>query len=354
MTGRRLWFIVPQGLDDRARVSGGNVFDQRVRDGLRRLGWEVSVIEVAPDAAPRVADALASLPHDALVLVDGLVGVRAAAAIEAVAARLRLVLLAHMVFAAFPGADPREVDGERRVLGCAERVIVTSAWAGSEVVARGLVAPERILVATPGADDAAMASGTPGGTELLCVGVIAAHKGQDTLVDALARLDADLAWTCTIAGSATVEPAFAARVADCAARAGLAERITWAGVLTRDPLESAYARADLLVAPSRSESYGMAVSDALRRGIPVVATRVGGIPEAVAPGDGALLVSPDRPDLLAAVLRRWIVEPGLRARMTATARRHSAARPGWSDTVSRIDAALGSVRSNADRESWAQ
>ena len=66
------------------------------------------------------------------------------------------------------------------------------------------------------------------------------------------------------------------------------------GVLGDQELGRAYQRADLLVAPSRAESYGMAIADALRRGIPVVASRVGGIPQTVA-GRAALLVPPDEP-----------------------------------------------------------
>ena len=52
-----VWFLVPEGVDDPARVSGGNVFDQRVRDELTRRDWTVRMVPIGPDAA--VADALA-------------------------------------------------------------------------------------------------------------------------------------------------------------------------------------------------------------------------------------------------------------------------------------------------------
>lgn len=340
--GRTVWFVVPESLDDPARVSGGNVYDQRVRDGLPRRGWQVRMIEMAVDAASDRPDALDAVPTGALVLVDGLVAISSPAAIEAAADRARVVVLAHMVVSVHPG-DRRSVDAERRALRRARGVIATSAWTRDELTARGLVAPERVAVAVPGTDDAAAATGTATGGSLLCVGVVAPHKGQDTLVAALGGLEPGLAWTCTFAGSTAVDPAFSARVADRANRAGLADRITWAGVLSRDEIDAAYRRADLLVAPSRVEPYGMAVADALRRGMPVVASRVGGLPEAVAPGDAAVLIPPDSPVALTAALRRWITDAAHRATLTELARRGSAHRPRWTDTVDVVHSTLASL-----------
>ena len=77
---RTVRFIVPADIDDPARVSGGNVYDRHLRGGLRRLGWEVRMTEVADRSA--VAAALDVEPG-ALVLVDGLVAGWAPDALEA-------------------------------------------------------------------------------------------------------------------------------------------------------------------------------------------------------------------------------------------------------------------------------
>ena len=122
----------------------------------------------------------------------------------------------------------------------------------------------------------------PDGCAFLCVGIVAPHKGQDMLIEALAALSTDETWTCTIAGSLDTCPDYADRVAARADAAGIGDRVTMTGVLNRDELDRAYQRADLLVAPSRTESYGMAIADALRRGIPVMVSRTGGIPQTVA------------------------------------------------------------------------
>jgi glycosyltransferase involved in cell wall biosynthesis len=88
----------------------------------------------------------------------------------------------------------------------------------------------------------------------------------------------------------------------------------------------------------------MAIADALRRGLPVVASSVGGIPQTVAPSPAAVLVPPGEPEELGDVLRRWMVDPGLRARLTEDARSARSRLPRWSGTVDRVARTLVSVR----------
>lgn len=337
-------FMVPDAIDDPARVSGGNVVDRHIRDGLAARGWSVRMSPVDVHSPAAIRAALAHVPDDGLVLIDGLIAGRAPTAMEACAARLRIVVLAHMVSASFPDADPRDVEGEKRALAVARCVITTSTWTRRELRDRELVASGRIVVAQPGSEEAEPAIGTPHGGALLCVGVVAPHKGQDTLIEALASLGPRGEWTCTIAGSLSAEPTFVKRLARRADEAGIDDRIELAGVLDGWELDRAYRRADLFVAPSRVESYGMAIADALRRGLPVVASSVGGIPQTVAPSRAAVLVPPGEPEELGDVLRRWMVDPGLRARLTEDARSARSRLPRWSGTVDRVARTLVSVR----------
>ncbi len=255
-------FVVPAGLDEPQLVSGGNVFDRHVRDGLSQIGWDVRMCEVDVDTLAPAAPSFAHVPDDALVLIDGLVARRWPDAAERVADRLRLVLVAHMVSGSFADADPRTTDAEHRALRAARRVIATSPWTRDEIVRRTGLPPHRVDVATPGTEDAEAATGTTAGGSLLCVGVVAPHKGQDTLVKALVMLGRDAPWTCTIAGSVAADPEFAGRVARLAETGGLGDRISMAGILLGGDLSDAYRNADLLVAPSRTESYGLAIADA--------------------------------------------------------------------------------------------
>ena len=333
---RLMRFVVPEGIDDPERVSGGNVYDRRVRDGLAAAGWRVTTTEVAD--ADAVAAALAQVPAGGTVLVDGLVAGWAPAAVASAAATARVVVLAHMLTEAFPDADLLAVDRERHALSSAGHVIATSNWTAQQLVRRGIVQEQRVTVALPGAvDDGPAEHGEPG--RLLCVGAVAPHKGQDILLDALNRLSG-LDWSCTIAGSRAVDPDFAERVATTAAPFG--SRIRMTGVLGDAELAAAYRSSGVLVAPSRAESFGMAIADARARGLPVIAARVGGIPESVA-GGGALLVEPDDAGALADGLRRWMTDPALRARLRTEAAGARARSPRWSTTVERIDRVLGAA-----------
>ncbi len=347
---RVVHFVVPEGIDDPSRTSGGNVFDRRVAAGLATRGWDVRMeqVDAGPAAEATLARLLSTFSGDlgraAPVLIDGLVARRAPAVLETAAERLPIAVLAHMVGAAFPDADRQEVEGERRALRAAQYVIATSEWTRGVLVAREGIVPARIVVAVPGAAEAPVASGTAAGGALLCVGVVAPHKGQDVLIEALRTLDPNGPWTCTIAGSLAAFPSYADRICALAAGAGLGDRITMAGTLTEHELDDAYRGADLVVAPSRVESYGMAIADALRRGIPVVASTVGGIPQTVAGSGAAVLVPPGRPEALTEVLSRWMVDPGLRARLKDEALRTRSTLPRWSDTADRIAATLARMR----------
>ncbi|MES1169764.1 MAG: glycosyltransferase family 4 protein, partial [Leifsonia sp.] len=307
-------------------------YDRRLRDGLAGLGWSVLMAEASDGDA--VAAALDGIPRHGTALVDGLVAAWNPDAIAAAAERARVVVLAHMVAGAFQGADAESIDGERRSLGHATRVIATSNWTAAELVRRGIVDEQRIAVAPPGSVGGPLARGTAG--DWLCVGAVAAHKGQDLLLDALDELR-DLPWTCTLAGSLAADRPFAERAAERAAAFGPRVRMT--GVLRPGALARAYRSAGLLVAPSRTESFGMAIADAQRRGLPVIAAAVGGIPEAVS-GGGALLVEPDDAGTLAEALRRWMTDGGLRSRLRAEARLARRRAPRWTDTVARVDSLL--------------
>lgn len=331
---RSVAFVVPVGIDDPERVSGGNVYDQRIRDGLHAAGWEVRMAEVGdePSAAGRT---LAALPDDALVLIDGLPVARHPDAVLAESRRLRTVVLAHMV------AD--EVgDREGAAYRAARAVIATSHWSRGELIARDLADPPLIVVARPGTDPAPVSCASPSGGRLVCVATVAPHKGQDVLVQALSR-SAELDWTCTLVGSLRTDPPFVAQLRRDIDAAGLAGRITFAGVRTGDALTETYAHADLLVAPSRAESYGMAVAEALARGIPVVATGVGGIAEALGSADAGLIVPPDDPWALGVVLRRWCTSEAWRRERRQAALAARSARTPWSSTVAIVASTLDGV-----------
>jgi glycosyltransferase involved in cell wall biosynthesis len=217
---------------------------------------------------------------------------------------------------------------------------------------RYALAPDRVHVARPGADAADLATGSSGAGEFLCVAAVTPLKGHDVLVAALAAV-ADLPWRCSCVGSLDRDPAFVQQVRRRVAELGIGDRVAFRGPLTGAALADCYAAADLLVLASRAETYGMVVTDALARGVPVVAAAVGGIGEALGPGrDGTapgILVAPDDPAPLAAALRSWLTDPPLRRTIRQAARDRRAQLTGWDETSARVDQALTAVLRDTPR-----
>lgn len=345
MTGETVHFLVPDGIDDDERVSGGNVYDRRISEALRARGLDVRMVLVAGRHVQDVASAMSALPDDALVLIDGLIAVAASEVLHAQSTRLRIVVLAHMVASTLPGIedDARTAERERRALTAARRVITTSEWTRSELIVRALAEPDRVAVARPGTDAARAATGSASGGHLLCVGAVAPHKGQDVLVDALAGMTDRLDWSCSIVGSLDADPEFAMQTAATIRSASLSQRVALVGILTGRRLADAYRDADLVVAPSRVESYGMVVAEALARGIPVVAARVGGIPEAIAGRKAGILSPPNDPGALRAVLRQWSEDAGWRAALKEEALRSRTLTRTWDESAGIVAAVLSDV-----------
>ncbi|MBV1855932.1 glycosyltransferase family 4 protein [Catellatospora tritici] len=343
-TARTVHVVLPGGVDDPANPSGGNHYDRRVCDGLTASGWTVrehAVTGTWPhpgrDAAAELAATLAALPADALVLADGLVALGAP---EAVAAR-RAIVLAHMVFG---DADPGVAPAERTTLRAAAAVVTTSSWCRTRLIDRYGLRPDLVHFASPGVDAAQLVPGGIGGDRLLCLAAVAPHKGHDVLVTALSEL-AGLDWHCCCVGPTDRDPGFVRRLRHAAAP--LADRFVLLGPRTGPALDEIWARTDLLVLATRGESYGMVVAEALARGIPVLATEVQGLPEALghAP-DGSLpglLVPPEDPVAFAAALRRWLTEPDLRTALRRAALARRSTLTGWDRTTAEIGGVLASL-----------
>ncbi len=99
----------------------------------------------------------------------------------------------------------------------------------------------------------------------------------------------------------------------------LSDRVAVLGAVSPERVAELYAGADLFTLASRFEGYGMAFSEAIAHGLPVIGTTAGAIPETVPDGAGVLVV-PDDVAALATALRRAIENPDERRRMAASAR----------------------------------
>jgi glycosyltransferase involved in cell wall biosynthesis len=361
--GPSLVLVVPGRL---STCSGGYEYDRRIVAGLRGRGWAVDVEELggsfpvpSQETRARVSRVLAAIPTGALVLVDGLA--LGALPLEAAreAGRLRLVALVHHPLAEETGLDTytanQLAESERRALSVVHSVVVTS-QATAANLANYDVHPERIAVVEPGTDPAPLARGSDGRrVHFVCVAAIIPRKGHEVLMRALAIVP-ERNWRLTCVGDVERDPAGVDRLRAHVRADGLADRVVFAGEGDRHAVAAYYDEADLLVMPSLHEGYGMAVAEALARGLPVVGTNTGAIPEllnGMLKIDGelfrddrlvelsaGLLVQPDDADSLAAALSLVLRDVPLRERLTQGARRVRDMLPTWEEASEKMAQAL--------------
>jgi glycosyltransferase involved in cell wall biosynthesis len=354
-------FVLPEGIDDPARPSGGNAYDRQVCRGLAALGWAVHqhpIADVWPrpcaEARAALARAVEQIPDGAVALLDGLIASAAPEALVPQARRLRQVVLVHMPLGHRPPDEEADAVRAREhgVLEAAAAVVTTSEWSRRRLVELYALPADRVHVAEPGVDAADLAPGSAAGDSLLCVAAVTPDKGHDVLLDALA-MATDLSWSCACVGSLDREPAFADRVRRRARDGGLGDRMRFTGPRTGPELDRAYAAADLLVLASHAETYGMVVTEALARGVPVIAADVGGVTEALGHGDDGtrpgMLVPAGDVAALGAALRAWLTDAELRGRLRRAAGERRASLRGWPATAETLADVLARATSDASR-----
>lgn len=347
MSGARVELLLPQA---RGLQSGGFIYDHQLVAQLRARRWEATVHELEA-AFPRPGPAglaglercLAGLPAGRMVILDGLVLGAAPDVVARHADRLCLLGLVHHPLARESGLEPGTRaalhESERRALRAVRHVLVTSAHTARELGGYGVV-PARITVAPPGCErPAKLAAGSGSDSlHLLCVATLVPRKGHALLFEALATLSA-LPWQLDCVGSTALDPDTVRRLRRQVIDTGLAARVRLRGQLGAEALAQCYHRSDVFVLPSLYEGYGMAASEALAHGLPILATTGGALAETL-PAEAALCVPPGNPGALREALQRMLTQPALRARLSAAAVVAATRQPTWAQTGGCVDALL--------------
>lgn len=330
---------------DTTRLTGGYLYNRRLQDGLKARGVEVEEVVASgaspgdqAEAAPGLGDDFDPASYD-VVVVDTLSRIVYAPHLDRWRSVRPVVALVHEL----PGvADPATAERERAFEGPPLRSdrVVTVSGHGKEILQDRGVPDARISVVSPGFDHLIrghkVEEAPDPAQRVLCVAQWIPRKGildlvlawrsvdrPGTVLDLVGETDADVPYATEIREAASGDPSiFVHGPVDDATLAGL------------------YASADLFALPSRYEGYGIVYAEALSFGLPVVARRVGPIPQLVG-GEAALLVDPGDTAALPEALSRLLADAGLRAKMSAAARRRAASLPRWSDTV---DGFLGVLR----------
>ena len=241
----------------------------------------------------------------------------------------------------------RRIEAEAAVIQCSDVILANSVDEVDQLTGLYAADPGRIEVVPPGVDHAFFSPGHQGGARdatglgsgpvLLFVGRIQPLKGVDVAVRTLAHLgDHPDARLVVVGGSSGVDgPAEERRVRRLVDDLGLADRVLFVPPQPHHRLSTWYRAADVLVMPSRSESFGLVALEAAACGVPVVAAGVGGLRTLVDHGSTGYLVHDRDPATYAEHVSRILGDPSMATELAAMAAERSWSYT-WAATATRL------------------
>lgn len=346
----RIRFIIPGDIDT---PTGGYRYDRAIIAEWRREGVDVDLVSLPgsyPDPTDKAQEtALAIIagcaPAD-IAVIDGLAGGCSPALMHRLAQELPVVALVHHPLGLESGLD--EEAGKRLLALEAEglaaaRLIITTSPATRAAVHQIFQRPlGEIHAILPGVERRAGSAReetrrfrTRRPLRILSVGSISERKGHDLMIAALGAVHARdplLSWHLDLLGAPEFNPPLFERLKAMAKEHGIAGQITFHGAVDEKALERFYDDADVFALASRFEGYGMVYAEAIVRGLPVIATRAGAIPDTV-PEVAGLLVPPDDVPALAEALFAMFSDDALRQSKQAGAIASAPDFPGWGSSA---------------------
>jgi glycosyltransferase involved in cell wall biosynthesis len=350
-------------------VTGGYLYDRRFLDYLGSRGDQTCVVSLpwrtyprqftdnfSPSLARRLAggyfDILLQdeLNHPSLVMLNRWLKARA---------RYPIVTLVHLLRSSERSASPLHhayVAVERRYLATVDAAVFnceTTRQAAEGLLGRCIPG----VVAYPGCDhlrvqiseaDIAARARVVGPLRILSVANVVPGKGLHILVAALARLPAQ-SWRLTVAGSLTTDRVYVNRLRNLIGRLGLDGNIDLLGTVPNQQIAELLTRNHLLALPSSYEALGIAYLEAMRCGLPVIATSAGGAHEVVDEGREGLFVAPGDVDTLSGHVQALVADRELLLRMGLAARRRATRHPTWEQSFGRARDLLCSLVASHQR-----
>lgn len=341
-------FVIYGSLDT---LSGGYLYDRTFVDYLGRQGDEVDVVSlpwrtyahhlmdnVSPDLYSRLRSAdldvlvQDELNHPSLVWLNR----RLQAHVEYPVVSIVHHLRSSEMRPAWQNLVYRWV--ETRYLETLDGFIYNSET--TRGVVEGLVGERPGVVAYPAGDHlpadisreeiaARVQEGEP--LRVIFVGNVIHRKGLDTLVTALAYVDADV--HVTVIGSMEAEPAYVGTIEHMLTDGDVGMRVDLLGALSHDDIAAHLARHHVFAMPSRYEGFGIGYLEALACGVPVIASTTGAAHELVTHRENGFLVAPNDPRVVARHLDELARDRSLLCRMSLAARERYEAHPIWEESM---------------------
>ncbi|MDE0960463.1 MAG: N-acetyl-alpha-D-glucosaminyl L-malate synthase BshA [Planctomycetota bacterium] len=235
------------------------------------------------------------------------------------------------------GSDPSYAGITRWAIEQSDRVTVVSDWLAAATIKE--LAPEVEIETIPNAIDSSIFSPEHRDTQLRARfatpdELLVAHvsnfrpvKRVDDVVSAFAIAARDLPARLLMIGQGPE----LVKAQEKARQLGVYDRISWLGPI--DDIAALLASSDLFLLPSENESFGLAALEAMSSGLPVVATRSGGLPDVVVDGETGLLAEVGDIESLAAHCHRLLTDAPLRHKMSSTARKVATEKFGWESVL---------------------
>jgi len=340
-----LGFVIPGDLN---APTGGSRYDREVLTRFANHPINAHVLGVSSrypfptlEDRNKTATLLSTCPCD-LLLMDGL-AFGAFSEIERAAMIKPLIVLLHHPLADETGlsADIAQqfYELEKSNLRLAQMVIVTSQATKLRLINAYEVDEDQIIVAEPAitrppflAHQKRQSQGDP--CLMLAVGSISPRKNYSILIKALARIKTKRAWVLNIAGRCDDQQE-TQKLKTLINELGLGSQINLLDTVSETVLQSLYQDSDFLLFPSLYEGYGMALTEALSYGLPVIASV--NIPAATGlKGDAVQLIEPEKTALWAETIEQWMNDKIAFTKAVETAKGMAATLPDWDQTTLQI------------------
>jgi glycosyltransferase involved in cell wall biosynthesis len=320
---------------DPTQRTGGYLYNARIGEALVAKGISVKVLPLTgpwPRPDGRHTEVLASIPDGAVVVADGLLwpGLHPDER-ERLTSRCVVWVVVHSLMdLEQPDSKSELAVEEARALKEAHGCFATSLRTATILQQRmgGEVPP----VVMPGTAPVPP-SPRPGRNQLLAVGHLIHRKGYEHMLEALAKLT-HRSWRLDVVGSLERDPAAAHSIVDLAAWLGLLDRVRFVGELDDEGMEQAYRQSDALIHGAHFEAYGMVLTEALARGLPVLSTPAGALD-----GLNAECIRVAEGGAWGSALDEWLSSPErlTRAQESAAALQF----PGWAEQGDALIRLLG-------------
>ncbi|MEP3631082.1 MAG: glycosyltransferase family 4 protein [Hyphomicrobiales bacterium] len=339
----RIRFIIPGDINT---PSGGYRYDRTILEEWRELNVAFDLVSLSgsypnpSDDDKALAFSIIDECDDAdITIVDGLAGGCFPELIEELSKSAPCISLLHHPLSLENGISQEEAEfleeTERKGLNFTKAVITTSS-ATSKTVAE-LFAIDNAVIHTvePGVTRATpIEFRTEPPLSILSVGSITERKGHDVLIKALALIKEEQ-WHLTIIGPQNFDRACFLELTALCQELGVSDRVTFLDSLSEDELSQQYAKADIFALASRYEGYGMAYAEAIVRGIPVIGTTAGAIPDTV-PLEAGILTLADDVEAFSKALSSLLNDTPLRHKKHLGALAVEPDFPTWSGSAKKI------------------